>query len=84
MMDFNDLEYFNRILARASCDRYELREAKNGVMYLYDYDEPGLVRDKIEILDILENQYLYDFINETDFMKRLLKTEIIKRILRRI
>lgn len=77
----NDLDYFNLVLARASNDRFELREAVNGVKYLYDYDTPGVVRNKVEILDILENQYLEDFIFEKDFIKKLLKTNIITRII---
>ena len=33
----NDLDFFNKILIKASQDRYELRKAVNGIYYLYDY-----------------------------------------------
>ena len=56
------LEEFNNKLYKISKDRFELRISKNGIFYLYDYDdnENRLARSTKEIKDILECMHLYN------------------------
>lgn len=56
-----NLEDFNKRLYKISKDRFELRISKNGIFYLYDFDdrENRLSRNKKEIKDILECMHLY-------------------------
>lgn len=71
----NDLDFFNKILIKASYDRYELRKSKNGKYYLYDYDESGynvIVRNKEEIKDILDCQFMENFTTKKEY-KRIQK-----------
>ena len=55
---------FNRKLCRISKDRFELRKAKNGAWYLYDYDFGGIAKSKKEIIDIIECMNLIEEFNE--------------------
>lgn len=71
----NDLDFFNKVLMKASNDRYELRQSKNGKYYLYDFDESGydaIVRKKEEIKDILDCQYMENFTTKKEY-KRIQK-----------
>ena len=63
----NDLDFFNKILIKASQDRYELRKAVNGIYYLYDYDDREVIRSKFEMKDIIECQFLENFCNEIEY-----------------
>ncbi len=65
----NNLDFFNRILAKASCDRFELRKSKNNIYYLYDFEDRELIRNKIEMKDIINCQCLYEFIDNKDKQK---------------
>lgn len=70
-----NLEEFNKRLYKISKDRFELRISKNGIFYLYDFDdkENRLSRNKKEIKDILECMHLYTEYLE---LKRVYKREI--------
>ena len=63
----NDLDFFNKILIKASQDRYELRKAVNGIYYLYDYDDREVIKNKVEMKDIIECQFLENFCNEIEY-----------------
>lgn len=63
----NDLDFFNKILVKASQDRYELRKAVNGIYYLYDYDDREVIRSKFEMKDIIECQFLENFCNNIEY-----------------
>ena len=65
----NDLDFFNKILVKASQDRYELRKAVNGIYYLYDYDDREVIRSKVEMKDIIECQFLENFCNEIEYKR---------------
>lgn len=65
----NDLDFFNKILIKASQDRYELKKAVNGIYYLYDYDEREIVRNKVEMKDIIECQFLENFCNNAEYKR---------------
>ena len=65
----NNIDFLNKFLVKASQDRFELRKAKNGVYYLYDYDDREIIRNKIEIKDILDNQFLENFCNKEDYKR---------------
>ena len=65
----NDLDFFNKILVKASQDRYELRKAVNGIYYLYDYDDREVIRSKFEMKDIIECQFLGNFCNEVEYKR---------------
>lgn len=68
----NDLDFYNKILSKASQNRFELRKSKNNRYYLYDFDDCELIRNKNEIKDIIDCQYLENFVSKKDF-KRILK-----------
>lgn len=68
----NDLDFYNKILSKASQNRFELRKSKNNRYYLYDFDDCELIRSKNEIRDIIDCQYLENFVSKKDF-KRILK-----------
>lgn len=68
----NDLDFYNKILFKASQNRFELRKSKNNRYYLYDFDDCELIRSKNEIKDIIDCQYLENFVSKKDF-KRILK-----------
>lgn len=77
----NDLDFFNKILTKASKDRFELRKSKNGKYYLYDFDEVGynaVVRNKAEIKDIIECQFLENFTTKKEYkrIEKILKEMI--------
>lgn len=63
----NDLDFFNKVLVKASQDRYELRKAVNGIYYLYDYDDREVIRSKFEMKDIIECQFLENFCNNIEY-----------------
>lgn len=63
----NDLDFFNKILVKASQDRYELRKAVNGIYYLYDYDDREVIRNKVEMKDIIECQILRNFCSNIEY-----------------
>ena len=63
----NDLDFFNKILVKASQDRYELRKAVNGIYYLYDYDDREVIKNKVEMKDIIECQFLRNFCSNIEY-----------------
>lgn len=63
----NDLDFFNKILTKASQDRYELRKAVNNIYYLYDYDDREVIRNKVEMKDIIECQFLGNFCSNIEY-----------------
>ena len=63
----NDLDFFNKVLTKASQDRYELRKAVNGIYYLYDYDDREVIRSKVEMKDIIECQFLENFCSNIEY-----------------
>ena len=65
----NDLDFFNKVLTKASQDRYELRKAVNNIYYLYDYDDREVIRSKFEMKDIIECQFLENFCNEIEYKR---------------
>ena len=65
----NDLDFFNKVLTKASQDRYELRKAVNGIYYLYDYDDREVIRSKVEMKDIIESQFLENFCNNVEYKR---------------
>lgn len=62
----NDLDFFNKILYKASQDRYELRLSKNNKYYLYDYDFREITRNKEEIKDIITCQNMQEYTYDED------------------
>ena len=65
----NDLDFFNKVLIKASQDRYELRKSINNIYYLYDYDDREVIRSKFEMKDIIECQFLGNFCNEVEYKR---------------
>lgn len=63
----NDLDFFNKILTKASQDRYELRKAVNNIYYLYDYDDRKVIRNKVGMKDIIECQFLGNFCSNIEY-----------------
>ena len=63
----NDLDFFNKILVKASQDRYELRKAVNGIYDLYDYDDSEVIRSKVEMKDIIECEFLVNFCSNIEY-----------------
>ena len=63
----NDLDFFNKVLVKASQDRYELRKAVNGIYYLYDYDDREVIKNKVEMKDIIECQFLENFCSNIEY-----------------
>lgn len=74
----NDLDFFNKVLSKASQDRFELRKSKNNKYYLYDFDDREVIRNRVEVKDIIECQYLENFISKKEY-KRIEK--ILKEII---
>ena len=65
----NDLDLLNKILARASKDRFELRQDTKSGYYLYDYDFREVSRSKDEIKDIIECMNLQDYATKENYLK---------------
>lgn len=65
----NDLDFFNKVLLKASQDRFELRKSKNNKYYLYDFDDREVIRNKVEIKDIIECQYLENFVSKKEYKR---------------
>lgn len=65
----NDLDFFNKVLLKASQDRFELRRSKNNKYYLYDFDDSEVIRSKAEIKDIIECQYLENFTTKKEYKR---------------
>lgn len=65
----NDLDFFNKVLLKASQDRFELRKSKNNKYYLYDFDDSEVIRSKAEIKDIIECQYLENFTTKKEYKR---------------
>ena len=65
----NDLDFFNKVLIKASQDRYELRKAVNNLYYLYDYDDREVIKNKVEMKDIIECQFLENFCNNAEYKR---------------
>ena len=65
----NDLDFFNKVLVKASQDRYELRKAVNGIYYLYDYDDREVIKNKVGMKDIIECQFLENFCNNVEYKR---------------
>ena len=65
----NDLDFFNKVLTKASQDRYELRKSINNIYYLYDYDDREVIRSKVEMKDIIECQFLENFCNNVEYKR---------------
>ena len=63
----NDLDFFNKVLVKASQDRYELRKSINNIYYLYDYDDREVIRSKVEMKDIIECQFLGNFCSNIEY-----------------
>lgn len=65
----NDLDFFNKVLLKASQDRFELRKSKNNKYYLYDFDDREVIRNKVEVKDIIECQYLENFVSKKEYKR---------------
>lgn len=65
----NDLDFFNKVLLKASQDRFELRKSKNNKYYLYDFDDREIIRNKVEVKDIIECQYLENFVSKKEYKR---------------
>lgn len=65
----NDLDFFNEVLLKASQDRFELRKSKNNKYYLYDFDDREVIRNKAEVKDIIECQYLENFVSKKEYKR---------------
>lgn len=65
----NDLDFFNKVLLKASQDRFELRKSKNNKYYLYDFDDREVIRNKAEVKDIIECQYLENFVSKKEYKR---------------
>lgn len=65
----NDLDFFNKVLLKASQDRFELRKSKNNKYYLYDFDDRGVIRNRAEVKDIIECQYLENFVSKKEYKR---------------
>ena len=63
----NDLDFFNKVLVKASQDRYELRKDVNGIYYLYDYDDREVIKNKVEMKDIIDCQFLENFCSNIEY-----------------
>lgn len=66
----NKLDMLNKKLNYISQGRFELRKSKNNLFYIYDYEEKEIVRNKLEIIDILEVMSLYDEIKDINIKKK--------------
>ena len=75
----NDLDLLNKILARASKDRFELRQDTKNRYYLYDYDFKEVSRSKDEIKDII-NEAGMGFVTAYDAFTKNPVTEDSERI----
>lgn len=61
----NNINTFNNYLYKASKGRFELRQTDKRKLYrVYDYDDNELVKDKKEIIDIIDNQFILDFVDK--------------------
>ena len=67
----NKLDMLNKKLNYISQGRFELRKSKNNLFYIYDYDEKEIVRNKLEIIDILEVMSLYDEFKDINIKKEV-------------
>lgn len=65
----NDLDFFNKVLLKASQDRFELRKSKNNKYYLYDFDDREVIRNRVEVKDIIECQYLENFVSKKEYKR---------------
>lgn len=65
----NNLDFFNKVLLKASQDRFELRKSKNNKYYLYDFDDSEVIRSKAEIKDIIGCQYLENFTTKKEYKR---------------
>lgn len=65
----NDLDFFNKVLTKASQDRYELRKSINNIYYLYDYDDREVIKNKVEMKDIIKCQFLENFCNNVEYKR---------------
>ena len=65
----DNLDLFNIVLARASKDRFELRQSKTGVYYLYDFDDKEIIRNKEEIIDIIGCQNIEEFTSKENYLR---------------
>lgn len=65
----NKLDMLNKKLNYISQGRFELRKSKNNLFYLYDFDEKEIVRNKIEIINILEIMSLYNEFKNINIQK---------------
>lgn len=65
----NDLDLLNKTLARASKDRFELRQDTKNRYYLYDYDFKEVSRSKDEIKDIIECMNLQDYTTKENYLR---------------
>ena len=62
-----DLGILNKALYKETQDRFELRQAKNKVYYLYDYDENEKIQSYEEIIDILDSQFFEDYVDKKQY-----------------
>ena len=58
------LDLVNLYINKYSKSRFELRKAKNGILYMYDYDFNEKVSSKEQIRDILSNLNILDIEDE--------------------
>ena len=65
----NDLDFFNKVLLKASQDRFELRKSKNNKYYLYDFDDREVIRNRAEVKDIIECHYLENFVSKKEYKR---------------
>ena len=65
----NDLDLLNKTLARASKDRFELRQDTKNRYYLYDYDFKEVSRSKDEIKDIIRCMNLQDYTTKESYLR---------------
>lgn len=70
--DESDLFWLNEILQKASCDRFNFITHYNKYC-LYDYDESSKVKDRNEIIDIIDCQRLTEFVYNEHDQNRLTK-----------
>lgn len=65
----NKIDMFNKKLIKISQDRFELRQSKNGRLYLYDYDDREVIRNGKEIEDIISCMNLESEFNKVKEVK---------------
>lgn len=65
----NKIDMFNKKLIKISQDRFELRQSKNGRLYLYDYDDREVIRNGKEIEDIISCMNLESEFNKLKEVK---------------